>query len=119
MSFLGLDQLASEWRSEAELFRRRGLDEAARMAESYAAELEVRVLHWSKEALTLSQAEKESGYSRSALERRLATGEIQNAGEFGAPRILRRDLPRKGGSSPSQSELDEPDIARIVLGNRR
>jgi hypothetical protein len=95
MNVSGLQELAARWRSEAELYRRRGLEQPARMAESFAAELEQRLDEWRLEALTLDQAAAESGYSYSALQKAVSSGAIPTAGDRGRPRIRRCDLPRK------------------------
>ena len=83
MNLRPLEDLASEWRSEAVLFKRRGMEESARQAESYAAELEGRLREWAGEMLTLAEAVEESGFSRSTLERRIDSGELPNVGEVG------------------------------------
>lgn len=41
------------------------------------------------------QADRESGFSVGHLYRMVGTGQIPNAGRKGAPRIRRRDLPRR------------------------
>ena len=47
--------------------------------------------------LNLQQASKESGYTPDHLGRLVKAGEIPNAGRANAPRILRKNLPRKPG----------------------
>lgn len=116
MNFDPLRDLAETWREEAALFRQRGLDGHARVAESYAADLEERLRQWRLEALTLEEATAESGYSYSALQKRVASGDLPNAGEKGSPRIRRCDLPQKGGSPCL--EADEPDISGEILTRR-
>ena len=45
--------------------------------------------------LSLIAAAQESGYSPTHLGREVKAGRIPNAGRFNAPKILRRDLPKK------------------------
>jgi hypothetical protein len=52
-------------------------------------------------ALKLSEAARESGYSRDHLGREIRAGRIPNAGRPSAPRIERRHLPHKSGTLPS------------------
>ena len=63
--------------------------------ESCAADLEVWTRERDLEALTLEQAVVESGYSYSALQKKVAGGELANVGKKQAPRIRRGDLPKK------------------------
>lgn len=110
------EALAARWREEAELFRRRGLTDAATMADSYADELADTVRTWSLEALTLADAVAESGLAYSTLQQRIAAGTLPNAGTKGAPRIRRRDLPRRG--TVQRPPPDGPDVAAEVLARR-
>lgn len=55
------------------------------------------------EELTLQESVEESGYSYSTLQRKVASGEIPNAGTKGAPRIKRKHLPRKAGEHGRRS----------------
>jgi len=83
------------------------------------ARLEDQVKHrtaWEDTPLNLQQAAEESGYSADHLGRLVKDGEIPNAGRTKAPRILRKDLPRKPGVglTPPPLRLHGPD-ARSVL----
>ena len=118
MNLRPLEDLASEWRSEAVLFKRRGMEGSARQAESYAAELEGRLREWAGEMLTLAEAVEESGFSRSTLERRIDSGELPNVGEVGAPRVRRIDLPRKAGCPDFRTDNGAPDLASEILARR-
>ncbi|MFQ5903311.1 MAG: helix-turn-helix domain-containing protein [Candidatus Binatia bacterium] len=101
---MSIAELAAKWLSEAELLRRRGLSGPARMAESFAEELETEIDGSQDEPLTIEQAARESGYSKEQLRRLIREGKVPNAGKRGAPRILRRDLPRKPGH-PGDGQL--------------
>jgi hypothetical protein len=111
-------QLATQWRDEAGRMRRRGVTVPADVLESCALELETRHREWELEELTLAEAELESQYSYSALQKMLASGELPNAGKKGSPRILRRDLPRKPrGQIESSTDLAD-SITRPVASRQ-
>ena len=118
MNLTPLQTLAASWRSEAELFRRRGLGECARLMESVAADLDARLQEWELEALSLEGAADESGYSYSSLQQKIAKGELPNAGEKGSPKVRRCDLPRKGGRSRPSLDVSQQDLADQVLSAR-
>ncbi len=70
--------------------------------EDVASELEAVLREHELEALTLEQAVAESGLSYSALEKALRQHRLPNAGTKGAPRIRRRDMPRKGATRAAE-----------------
>jgi len=105
---------AETWRSEATLLRRRGAHQQADVLESCAADLEAWLREHDLEALTLEQAAIESGYSYSALQKKVAGGELANVGKKHAPRIRRADLPRKATRLQTAN-----DIAEVALAARR
>lgn len=113
-----LAQLAEEWREEADLFERRGLEREARLAESYATDSEERLREWKLETLTLSEAAEELSVPYDTVQRKVANGALPNAGRKNAPRVRRQDLfpsserqPRCGRRARSRSE-----IVKEVLG---
>lgn len=108
-----LEELASEFRSEAELLRRWGADEAT-AAEHAAERVEKALRTWQNEELTVVEAAAESGYSAAHIRRLLAECRLENAGSQGRPRIRRGDLPRK----PSRQSADEVDLVGEVLRAR-
>jgi hypothetical protein len=70
--------------------------------------------------LSLTAAAAESGYSPGHLGREVKAGRIPNAGRENAPRILRRDLPRKPGNLrvvPAENMLERKRIARAVANS--
>ena len=85
-------KLTDSWRKEAELFRRRGLNEAADVAESYAAELETVLREYRLAELTLTEAAAEAGLKYDTIQGKVASGEIPNAGRPGSPRVRRCDF---------------------------
>ena len=111
-----LESLATAWREEADLLRRRGLEREANMAESYAADLEARIREWLSERLTLEEASDEIGIGYAAVQKRIERGQLTNAGRKGRPRVRRCDL---YGSSTPRLETGEPDLAAEVLISRR
>lgn len=99
------EALVTRWRDEADEYERDGaLVPAARLLRRVADELENAVPAYRLEPLTVKQAARESGYSESRLRDYLNNGTVPNAGEPGAPRIRRCDLPRKPAHTPSGGE---------------
>lgn len=95
-----LRELLDAWRAEAEMLRGRYGDErGARLCEVHADELEARLIMHLDEELTLQEAATESGYSYQHLRALIAGGQLTNVGRKGAPRVRRRDLPRKPRSA--------------------
>ncbi len=107
--------LASQWRDEADTLRRRGAEVQAVALESCADDLEAAHREQALEALTLNEASQESGYSYSALQKKVASGELPNMGTKNCPRVRRGDLPRKAGQLPREPSDGEPDLAGKVL----
>ena len=67
-----ISDLSAQWRDEAALFRRRGLNEAADVAESYAAELEAAVREYGLATLTLTEAATEAGLRYDTIQGKVA-----------------------------------------------
>lgn len=112
-----LRSLADEWRQEADTFRRRGGEADARMAESYAADLEERLREWELEALPLQQAAEEANLSYSGAHKKLDRRDWPNVGKQGAPRVPRYAV--LGYPQPDlRLETGEPDVAEKVLRER-
>ena len=98
---VGVAGLAAGWRSEATHLRERyGADGLARLCEAHARELEGALAVDAARPLTLQEAARQSGYSRSHLRAMLTAGVLRNVGRKGSPRILRGELPTKSGSAP-------------------
>ena len=110
--------LPGKWRKESEVFRRRGATEAAATLEDVAAELEAAFAEWEMEELTLQDAASESGYSYSHIQSLVASGEIENLGSKGTPRIRRCDLPRKVGHQSRALGVESHDFADEILAQR-
>ena len=106
-------ELAARWRADVDLLRRRGAAAQADVLLGCADELEQQQREHALEALTLEQAAAESGYSYSALEKLVRGGQLANAGQKGAPRVRRGDLPRKPTHPAPVSNGD--DLATLPL----
>ena len=90
--------LPQTWRADAATFRRYGADGYATLLEAVAADLEAQTREHVLASLTLEEAVAESGYSYSALQKKVASRELQNVGSKASPRVVLGQLPRKGGS---------------------
>jgi hypothetical protein len=92
-----------------------GAHHEAKAIRRCAALLETSIREWQLQALTLEEAEQESGFSYSALQGMVAQGKLLNAGEKYRPRVRRCDLPKK----PSRRSLtllpSSPDLVDVVL----
>lgn len=110
--------LAQKWREEAAVYERDGQPGAA-MLRRVANELEEHEENWDNEVLTLDEAAAESGYHKDSLSRMMSEGKVPNAGKPGAPRIRRRDLPRKPRTQPvSQSATAGPQLVQAALSEQ-
>jgi hypothetical protein len=110
--------LAEKWRHEADHNERRGLKEFANFARSFADELETYEESHASELLTLDEAARESGYSKDHLALLRSQGRIPNAGKKGAPRIARRDLPRKPKTAPPRTSTGGPNLVGASLAEQ-
>ena len=107
--------LTRAWRASASELRRFGAVGQATTLEYCADDLEEAWRIWQTEPLTLDEAAEESGYSYSSLEKRVRSGKIPNIGKPGAPRVQRRDLPRKTPRPGFKLETGEPDLVEEIL----
>jgi hypothetical protein len=98
-------------------------------------ELEAAVREGEDDLLDLQEAATESGYSADHLSRLLRAGKLPQAGKRNAPKIRRRDLPRKPeavacqgqdgngarrmGGSPRDHSVSFERIAREALVSKR
>jgi hypothetical protein len=110
---------AQRMREDADLFERRGLKDLAGMVRSYADELDAYEEDYSSELLTLDEAAAASGYHKDSLSRMMSEGKLPNAGKHGAPRVRRRDLPRKPRSTPLlQTSAGGPQMVQAALAEQ-
>ncbi len=116
-----LDRVVVQWRDDAETLRRRGVAAHATLLESCADELESALQQKHDELLNLTQASRVSGYSREHLGRLLKEGRIPNAGQPGAPKIRRGNVPTKSAnlhlpkSVLQCSNISKDDVVRSVV----
>ncbi|MDE2782526.1 MAG: hypothetical protein OXK77_06195 [Gemmatimonadota bacterium] len=107
-----VEGLPADWRKRAKVIRRYGGDTPATAIERCAEDLEATLVERDGTTYSLVEASRESGYSADHLGRLVRDGKITNAGRPGAPRIARRDLPRKAHAPvepPSRFQYgDEP-----------
>lgn len=121
MNAPGVSDLSALWRSHAVRLRELAgpaTEGSAHVYERVADELEAALRWQAEQLLTLDEAHAESGYTADHLGREVRKGRIPNAGQKGAPRIRRGDLPRKAGALPPPpvaGHIDRDAIARAVI----
>ena len=103
-----VEALPANWRRRAKALRRYASESPAVALERCAAELEDTIRERDETTFSLVEAARESGYSADHLGRLVRDGRIPNAGRLGAPRIARRDLPRKAQTPPEPPLAEEP-----------
>ena len=106
-----VESLAAEWREKAADMRAWSAVAQAELLEKCASALESRIREYWLQELTLDEAASESGFSYSALQKKVASGDIENVGNKHSPRLRRQDLPKKGGTAK-----EEPDLAGAIIG---
>ncbi len=113
-----IKKLPAAWRRQAKTLRRYGGNALATAIERCADELEGTIQERDETTLTLTDAARESGYTREHLGRLVRDGKIPNAGRPNAPRIARRHLPikRQDPESPFGSRLARERDRRQVSG---
>src|SRR3954464_12416777 len=100
-----VQELIGRGREEAETIRHRyGADGLALLCDTHALELETALRESLDLDLTIGEAAKRRGYSRSHLRRLLDTGVLPNMGRRRAPRIRLGDLPQKPAHRPRGHE---------------
>ncbi len=110
--------LPQAWREQAEHFRQLGAAGQACTFEHCAKKLEATLESYQTKALSLAEAARESGYSKDGLARLVRERKIPNVGRKNAPRIRRRDLPRKpnGDVLCRAEQVDSKEqIARSIV----
>ena len=98
------EAFAAKWSAEAKAMAHLGaLVNGAALLGDILADFDQVIRGQAEEVLTLAQAAQESGYSTDHLRLLIRQAKIPNAGRRRAPRIRRRDIPRKPGSQPPPS----------------
>ena len=120
---MDLHEHVDSFRETARYLQEHGAKQAACAWEKAAEKLEMVLGEARTRALTLEEAEAESGYSRSHLRRLIRQGVVRNSGIENHPRILRRDLPRKPGhrvrQEPSRDLSCRTQAARAIAQGDR
>jgi hypothetical protein len=112
-----VESLPADWRKRAKALRRYASELPAVALERCADELEDTLRERDETTFSLVEAARESGYTADHLGRLVRDGRIPNAGRPGAPRIARRDLPRKAQTPPEPPLAEQP--RRRELSNRQ
>ncbi len=95
-------------REKSAVLRRFGADAQATAVDACAVELESWFQEWWEEELTVAEAASEAGLTRSAVEKKLASGRWPNAGRRYRPRVRRKDL---YGSSSGDARTETRDLS--------
>jgi hypothetical protein len=98
-----LAELRARWTERHDEWRRLRVSvDGARVAEDILADLTA-LDAAGEQALSLTEAARECGYSADHLGRLVRSGELENVGRAKAPKIRRRDLPRKPSPLPNDT----------------
>jgi hypothetical protein len=111
-----LAELRQTWAHRRDEWRRLAVSvDGVKVCDEILADLE-QLDAAGEEALGLVEAAKACGYSADHLGRLVRSGAIPNAGREKAPKIRRRDLPRKLGTFPPPipDAIVSPDRRRIA-----
>ena len=113
--------LTVRWREEAQRLRTLEANGQAAALEQAARDLDAAATAWASEALTISEAAAESGYSEEHLRRLAREGELpahRNGGPKSRIKVLRGDLPTKrrkdGRGKPERVTYDPDEDARSI-----
>jgi hypothetical protein len=114
-----LGDLLDRWQNDEARLRTLGQAQLADFSKRYQAELRERWQEYQLEALTLEEAATYSGRSYDTIRKGVASGEILNAGEKGAPRVRRCDLPMKPPGPPIDTTDTDALVAHILAARER
>jgi hypothetical protein len=114
---VGVPELPSAWRAEAERLERFA-PAAATAFRDAATDLEDALRASAGELLTLAEASLASGYSADRLRHLVSSGAIANAGKKGAPRIRRADLPVRAARPALSAYNPDEDARSIASGGK-
>ena len=113
-----LAELRRRWLERRDEWRRLGVSvDGARVADEILADLTA-LDAAGEQALSLTEAARECGYSADHLGRLVRSGAIVNAGRAKAPKIRRCDLPQKPSPFPTAADaaiVSRERIAASVL----
>lgn len=120
-----IDAIVADLRGRADELSKWGANEQARAVRHAANRVENQWKDALTTSLTLKEAAQESGYSPDHLGKLVRDNTLPNAGSPNAPRIRRKDLPRKPGhrvpvaSGNGDSVPSKAQIAGSVLDSDR
>ena len=107
-------QLPALWRAEAKRQREDFGNDLGAHALEYAARALVAVFYaWENQALLLSDAAEETGFTSDHLRKLVRSGVIPRANLPGPIRVYRRDLPLKPGHVPTEPRRDPDQIGGL------
>lgn len=125
MTVVTRQEFLSRWRAECARLQRLGaLVDPAKLLDEVLADAEALFRSQEHDALTLTEAALESGYSAGHLGRLVRSGIIANLGRPNAPKIRRADLPRKAtglrrsGTTVKLVGATPGQIARAVVTSK-
>ena len=107
MNLRAFEELAEGWRLEAATLEGWGASGQAGVLVRAADELQERLQEWKLELLTITEAAEELGLAYDTVQRKLASGELVNVGEQGAPRVRRCDVYGDAGPRPEPVNASE------------
>lgn len=108
-------EIRDRWLARREEWRRLRVQvDGASLVDEVLADFEILATEHGDALLSLTEAARESGYSVGHLSREIRAKHIPNAGRDGAPKIRRRDLPRKPGVLQESSGIVTLDRKRIA-----
>ena len=110
----GIAELLAKWAADASTMEQYSDARGAAISRLHIAELKEAVRLQQDEALTLSKAALESGFSEDHLRHQVAEGQIPNVGRKGAPRIRRADLPLKRNGQSRTDTSPETAAGEIL-----
>ena len=123
---MGPAEFVSKWTAEAEAMQHRKVQvDGAALLEEVLDDFSSVMEAQGEACLSLRQAAIESGYSADYLGRLVRSGVIPNAGRPKAPRILRKNLPRKASALRHAHQrltlkgADRWQIARSVVESEK
>jgi hypothetical protein len=114
-----LAEVLARWESRRDEWVRLGVSvDGAKVAAEIVADLEELRHAQMSEAVTLREASLIGGYSLDHLQRCVASGQIENVGRKGRPRIRRDDVPvRPGHNLRSQADQSQLDARRRIVAS--
>ena len=114
-----VSELVSKWEARHDEWRRLGVHVlGAALADEILTDLHDLSRANALVPVTLREASLISGYTVDHLQRLVASGQLENIGRKGRPRIRRGDLPAKPGHRlPPSAESDQFTVRRRIVAS--